>query len=86
MTNPKDVKFTKQDPKTGTIVEFKNSNRGKVVYDSPHDTPGPGHDKPHVGFQQGKGRTEVQGNITYDGPQHPHRSNTPDNDGSLIPH
>jgi len=63
MTDPNKVKFTKVDPKTGTVVEFKDDKTGKVVYDSPHDEPGPGHDKPHVGFQQGKGREQAKGNI-----------------------
>lgn len=42
MTNPADVQFSKVDPKTGTVVEFKGPNGAKVAYDSPHDSPGPG--------------------------------------------
>jgi hypothetical protein len=74
MTDPSKVQVTKVDPKTGTAVEFKGPNGAKVEYDSPHPAPGPGHDKPHVGFRYGKGRNHVRGNITYDGPQHPYRS------------
>ena len=74
LTDPSKVKVSKVDPKTGTAVEFKGPNGAKVEYDSPHPSEGPGHDKPHVGFRYGKGRNHVRGNITYDGPQHPHRS------------
>ena len=77
MTNPQDIEFTKVDPKTGTVVEFKGRGGAKVAYDPPHSSPGPGHDKPHVGWQtggkRGNGGTQ-RGNITYDGPQHPHRA------------
>lgn len=78
MTDPSQIKFSKVDPKTGTVVEFKGPNGAKVAYDSPHASPGPGHDKPHVGWQIGGkrgGDGTKRGNITYDGPQHPHRSN-----------
>lgn len=53
MTNPEDVTFSKVDPKTGTVVEFKGPNGAKVAYDAPHadmDVTA-GHDKPHVGWQ-----------------------------------
>jgi RHS repeat-associated protein len=77
MLDPDDVKFTKVDPATGTVVEFKGPGGAKVAYDSPHPSEGPGHDMPHVGWQTaGKRGTDgaARGNITYDGPQHPHRS------------
>src|SRR5262249_163287 len=41
MTRPEDVVFSKEDPKTGTIVEFKGPAGAKVAYDSPHESPGP---------------------------------------------
>ncbi len=76
MTNPENVTFSKVDPKTGTVVEFKGPNGAKVACDSPHDSPGPGHDQPHVGWQtggkRGEGGTE-RGNIPYKGPEHPSR-------------
>ena len=78
LLDPAQIEFTKVDPKTGTVVEFKGPGGAKVAYDAPHATPGPGHDKPHVGWQnagkRGSGGTK-RGNITYDGPQHPHRAN-----------
>ncbi|HCD7553912.1 TPA: PAAR domain-containing protein [Citrobacter farmeri] len=81
MTNPEDITFSKVDPKTGTVVEFKGPNGAKVAYDAPHadmDVTA-GHDKPHVGWQsagkRGSGGAN-RGNVTYDGPQHPHRSDT----------
>ena len=69
------VVYTKEDPVTGTIVEFKGQGGAKVAYDSPHNSPGPGHDKPHIGWQTAgkRGGGARRGNITYDGPQHPHR-------------
>ncbi|MDX2267788.1 MAG: polymorphic toxin type 47 domain-containing protein [Bryobacter sp.] len=76
MTNPNDVKFSKVDPKTGTIVEFKGPGGAKVAYDGPHSTPGPGHNSPHVGYQSAGKRTQggtQRGNIPYTGPQHPSR-------------
>ena len=76
MTNAADVQFSKVDPKTGTVVEFKGPNGAKVAYDPPHDSPGPGHEQAHVGWQtggkRGEGGTE-RGNIPYKGPQHPSR-------------
>lgn len=77
MTDPSQVKFTKVDPVTGTVVEFKGSGGSKVAYDSPHLEPGPGHDMPHVGWQTGGKRSQGggrRGNIPYSGPQHPYRS------------
>jgi len=81
MTNPEDVSFSKVDPVTGTVVEFKGTNGAKVAYDAPHadmDATA-GHDKPHVGWQsegkRGSGGAN-RGNITYAGLQHPHRSDT----------
>ncbi len=72
MTNPDEITFSKVDPETGTVVEFKGPGGAKVGYDAPHTTPGPGHDSPHISWRSaGK---ETAGNITYDGPQHPSRS------------
>jgi RHS repeat-associated protein len=51
MTDPSQVRFTKVDPKTGTVVEFKGPDGAKVSYDGPHKSPGLGHDSPHVGWQ-----------------------------------
>ncbi|EBR0224143.1 type IV secretion protein Rhs [Salmonella enterica subsp. enterica serovar Monschaui] len=85
MTNPEDVTFSKVDPKTGTVVEFKGPNGAKVAYDAPHADMdvAAGHDKPHVGWQsagkRGSGGAN-RGNITYDGPQHPHRSDSKGDD------
>jgi RHS repeat-associated protein len=80
--NDPNVEFTptKWDEKTGTAVEFKGSNGSKVAYDSPHADMDVlnGHDKPHIGVQS-SGKRKVGGttryNLTYDGPQHPHRPN-----------
>lgn len=79
MKNPSEVTPTKYDPKTGTAVEFKGKNGAKVAYDSPHADrdSSKGHDKPHVGWQTGGKRSSGgtrRGNITYVGPQHPHRA------------
>ncbi len=80
MTKPEDITFTKTDPNTGTVVEFKGPNGSKVAYDSSHTDMdvNVGHDKPHVGWQsegkRGSGGAN-RGNVTYDGPLHPHRSN-----------
>ena len=72
------VEFSKIDPATGTVVEFKGPGGAKVAYDGPHVDMdlALGHDKPHVGWQTGGKRGEgggLRGNITYDGPQHPSR-------------
>lgn len=70
---------TKYDPITGTEVEFKGSNGSKVAYDSAHADMdiSHGHDKPHIGVQQG-GKRGAGGaeryNLTYEGETHPHRS------------
>ncbi|MCW5964067.1 MAG: hypothetical protein KIT83_08510 [Bryobacterales bacterium] len=88
MTDPSEVKFTKVDPKTGTIVEFKGPGGAKVAYDGPHATPGPGHSSPHVGYQSAGRRTQggtERGNIPYTGPQHPSRS-VKKHEGDVEPH
>lgn len=79
LTDPSKVKFTKVDPKTGTVVEFEGPGGSKVAYDSPHKDKDPesGHDKPHVGWQASGKRYlggRQRGNITYEGDQHPYRS------------
>lgn len=73
------VVISKYEARTGTAVEFKGPRGAKVVYDGPHADMNAlaGHDKPHVGWQSGGKRRAggtARGNITYDGPQHPHRS------------
>jgi len=78
MTEASEVKFTKVDPETGTVVEFKGEGGAKVSYDGPHpNTEGPAHNVPHVGWQtagkRGAGGA-MRGNIPYSGPQHPSRS------------
>lgn len=72
------VEFTKVDPKTGTVVEFKGSNGSKMNYDSPHKdmAPSAGHDKPHVGWQTGGKRRSGgagRGNVTHNDSSHPTR-------------
>ena len=72
-------KPTKFDPVTGTEVEFKGTNGSKVAYDSAHADMDAklGHDKPHIGVQQGGKRGTggaKRANLTFDGPTHPHRS------------
>ena len=77
MTEANEVKFTKVDPETGTVVEFKGQGGAKVSYDGPHPEPGPSHDVPHIGWQSAGKRGAggaVRGNIPYKGPQHPSRS------------
>jgi len=77
MTEANQVKFTKVDPETGTVVEFKGEGGAKVAYDGPHPgTPGPAHDVPHVGWRSAGKRPvgSVRGNIPYKGPRHPSRS------------
>ncbi|GAU04771.1 polymorphic toxin type 47 domain-containing protein, partial [Burkholderia stabilis] len=77
MTNPENVTFSKMDPVTGTVVEFKGVGGAKVAYDAPHADmdSAQGHDKPHVGWQTAgkRGCGCKRGNVTYEGPQHPHR-------------
>ena len=84
LTDPNDVEFSKVDPETGTVVEFKGSGDkkgAKVGYDGPHDSPGPHHDVQHISWQtSGKrksGGTE-RGNTPYEGPWHPSRQKTKD--------
>ncbi len=77
MTDPANVRFTREDPQTGTIVEFKGTRSQHVAYDAPHadGNPANGHDMPHVGYStEGKGADRVKANITYDGEQHPYRT------------
>ncbi|WP_155651243.1 polymorphic toxin type 47 domain-containing protein, partial [Burkholderia stagnalis] len=77
MTNSVNVTFSKMDPVTGTVVEFKGVGGAKVAYDAPHADmdSAQGHDKPHVGWQTAgkRGCGCKRGNVTYEGPQHPHR-------------
>jgi RHS repeat-associated protein len=80
MDEPEKILFSKVDMTTGTVVEFKGPGGSKVAYDAPHadmDSKS-GHDKPHVGWQTAGKRSKCgcgdRGNITYAGPQHPHRS------------
>jgi hypothetical protein len=71
MTNPENVSFSKMDPVTGTVVEFKGTGGAKVAYDAPHAdmNSAQGHDKPHVGWQSAgkRGCGCQRGNITYEG-------------------
>lgn len=66
-------------------MEFVGPGGKHVAYDAPHPTPGPGHDKPHVGWASGKKSNPDarRGNITYDGPQHPSRAEPKDKSGDL---
>jgi RHS repeat-associated protein len=80
MTNPNEVTFSKYDPGTGTVVEFKGPDGAKVAYDGPHDNPGPFHDSQHIGWQTGGKRGAPgwgRGNIPYSGPRGPVRGSTP---------
>jgi RHS repeat-associated protein len=77
MTEASEIKFTKVDPETGTVVEFKGLGGAKVAYDGPHAEPGPFHDEPHIGWQSAGKRAAggaQRDNIPYRGPQHPSRS------------
>jgi RHS repeat-associated protein len=77
MTDPNDVEFSKYDPETGTVVEFKGPNGAKVGYDGPHSSPGPNHDTQHISAQEPGKRSQGEGlrrNFPYSGPQHPSRS------------
>ncbi|MFJ4456724.1 polymorphic toxin type 47 domain-containing protein, partial [Pseudomonas sp. NPDC089392] len=80
MDDPEKIIFSKIDTATGTVVEFKGAGGNKVAYDAPHADMDPksGHDKPHIGWQTAGKRNKCgcgdRGNITYSGPQHPHRS------------
>jgi len=77
MTDPANVVFSKVDPKTGTVVEFKGAGGAKVGYDGPHpNSPGPYHDQQHISVQSAGKRGAggaVRENIPYSGPQHPSR-------------
>jgi hypothetical protein len=79
MTDPSKVTFSKVDPKTGTVVEFKGPGGAKVGYDGPHpNSPGPFHDQQHISVQSAGKRGAggaVRENIPYSGPQHPSRPN-----------
>ncbi len=80
MTNPDDVSFSKYDPETGTVVEFKGPGGAKVAYDGPHENPGPFHDSQHIGWQTAGKRGDPgwgRANIPYSGPQGPVRGSTP---------
>jgi hypothetical protein len=88
MTKTEDVKFTRVDPETGTVVEFKGPDGAKVRYDAPHpETPGPAHDQQHVSWQSA-GKTSQggrkRGNIPYGGTRHP--SATDRQTGNVEPH
>jgi len=77
MNDPSQIKFSKVDPKTGTVVEFKGPDGAKVGYDAPHlETPGAHHEVQHISWQ-GPGKRASggtgRGNIPYEGPQHPFR-------------
>lgn len=75
------VLFSKVDPKTGTVVEFKGPGGAKVGYDGPHATPGSYHDVPHISWQSAGKRPAGgggRGNIPYSGPQHPSRPPKPE--------
>jgi len=77
MTDASKVEFSKMDPKTGTVVEFKGQGGAKVGYDGPHASPGPHHDKQHISWQSAGKRESggtKRGNEPYSGPQHPSRS------------
>ena len=78
MTDPSTVSFSKVDPKTGTVVEFKGPGGAKVGYDGPHpNSPGHLHDQQHISVQSAGKRGAggaVRENIPYSGPQHPSRS------------
>jgi hypothetical protein len=83
MTDPDKVEFSKYDPETGTVVEFKGEGGAKVAYDPPHRDMNEEkfHDVPHVGSQtsgkRGSGGASRQ-NFPYTGPQHPSRPDTKD--------
>jgi hypothetical protein len=81
MTDPNKVEFSKVDPKTGTVVEFKGEGGAKVGYGGPHGSPGPHHDIQHISWQsagkRGSGGAQ-RGNEPYSGPQHPSRADRKD--------
>ena len=77
MTDPSKVEFSKVDPKTATVVEFKGPGGAKVGYDGPHpNSPGPHDDQQHISVQPAGNRGPggaIRENIPYSGPQHPSR-------------
>jgi len=81
MTDPSKVQFSKVDPKTGTVVEFKGEGGAKVGYDGPHKSPGPHHDTQHISWQSAGKRDSggaQRGNEPYSGPRHPSRPDRKD--------
>ena len=81
MNDPMKVEFSKVDPSTGTVVEFKGPNGAKVGYDGPHASPGPHHDTQHISWQSGGKRGDggaQRGNTPYSGDQHPSRPDRKD--------
>jgi RHS repeat-associated protein len=76
MTNPDEVEFSKVDPATGTVVEFKGAGGAKVGYDGPHASPGKHHDVQHISWQTAGKRSSggtQRGNEPYSGQRHPSR-------------
>jgi RHS repeat-associated protein len=81
MTDASKIKFSKVDPETGTVVEFKGEGGAKVGYDGPHASPGPHHDTQHISWQSGGkrgGGGGKRGNEPYSGPRHPSRPDRKD--------
>lgn len=81
MTDPSKVQFSKVDPKTGTVVEFKGEGGAKVGYDGPHKSPGPHHDTQHISWQSAGKRESggaQRGNEPYSGSRHPSRPDRKD--------
>jgi RHS repeat-associated protein len=80
MTDSSKVQFSKVDPKTGTVVEFKGPGGAKVGYDGAHpNSPGPYHDQQHISAQSAGKRGEggaTRENFPYSGDQHPSRPDT----------
>ena len=50
MTNPENIRFSKYDDKTGTVVEFKGDGGAKVGYDGPHAKEGLNNGLGHADF------------------------------------
>ncbi len=77
LTDGTNVEFSKVDPATGTVTEFKGPDGAKVGFDSDHpNTPGPHHDQQHISAQKGGKRKAGAGdrkNFPYSGTQHPCR-------------
>lgn len=81
MTDASKVQFSKVDPKTGTVVEFKGEGGAKVGYDGKHRSEGPHHDVQHISWQTAGKRSSggtQRGNELYSGPQHPSRPDRKD--------